>query len=185
MADKTNPIYTTKNRASGTTIELHDWQIEPVLNGVPNLLPGEPRWHVRCAEHDQVTGFKKQAEAYKAMTNPDWCTGCVELMTSKGHRREAAVEGFEAFAKEVTKDLLERDRTEEVEEVPLPPPAWQPPAKPPEGDLSNHQKVMQNICPLCDGVLKAPDGHWHETGRPPVECCCACKGHVVARIDEN
>jgi hypothetical protein len=87
-------VYSTRNRASGTMMELYD-------SGHPENQFDKPegRWVVLCADHKQHKSYTKQADAYKGMTKPTWCTGCAVMLDEDETVNAAAKEGFEPFKK--------------------------------------------------------------------------------------
>lgn len=67
--------YSTRNRQTGTTIELYDTnKAGPSLERFGTNFD---RWVIICTAHGEATSYEKQARAYVGMTHPtDWCKQC-------------------------------------------------------------------------------------------------------------
>lgn len=71
--------YQTKNRETGTTIQLFD------TTHPDNKFDTAQRWVILCVEHDSTSRHEKQSDAYKTMTVPSsWCPDCADLKEEGG-----------------------------------------------------------------------------------------------------
>lgn len=101
-------VYTTKNRETGTKVELYD------TKHADNKFDTAVRWIVLCTEHENTVAKEKQSDAYKAMTSPsEWCDDCSDLKASGQKVGGAAVAETEAEAED---DESEDDEDEDEDE---------------------------------------------------------------------
>lgn len=162
--------YSTRNRETGTTIDLYDKNASSI--DVPASL--KYRWVVNCQQHASYISYDKQTAAYKAMTQPsEWCPSC-KLMKDNDEKVETT-----SPSKSVQRRLAAQTATK-------PPEGYeQPPGKMPE-DMTHQELMAANICyNLCGHPLHAQDGHFHTTGFPVNNICCFCAKHDTTKSEEE
>jgi hypothetical protein len=111
-------VYSTKNRETGTLIELYDTQ-HPENAG---RFEGALRWAIYCVEHHEEAYYEKQGMAFPAMTRPHtWCKSCKD-MKEKGEKLPLTRKSEAPKAQSAAKPPAQPKPEPEVkEEVPIDP----------------------------------------------------------------
>lgn len=77
LANNAGARLSRRNRATGTTITLYHSE-ESGLESDP-----ECKWSTVCENHGAIVSHSTRALADSAMSCPDWCDDCREIMAAK------------------------------------------------------------------------------------------------------